>query len=110
MTGAIRSTDRPQVAHNLAPDAVVADIGAVTPAHLTQAQSLLNHLPQPLLQMVRSQPGAVAVCYGLLLDTDTKVRSRQKQIIADSEAELLRAILIALGCPVPPFIDLLPAQ
>ncbi len=87
--GAIRSTDRLKVAHSpLAPDAVVADIGVVTPAHLTQAQSLLNHLPQPLLQTVRFQPGAVAVCYGLLLDTDTKVRSRQKKIIADSSQKV----------------------
>ncbi len=79
-----RSTDRAKAIHNLAPDALVADIGVVTPAHLTQAQSLLNHLPQRLLQTVRSQPGAVAVVYGLLLDTKTEVRSRQKQIIADS--------------------------
>ena len=85
---ATRSTDRPEVPHNLAPDAVIADIGVVTSAHLTQAQSLLNHLPQPLLQAVRSQSGAVAVCYGLLLDADTEMRSRQKQIIADSSKKV----------------------
>ncbi|MBE9062937.1 M48 family metallopeptidase [cf. Phormidesmis sp. LEGE 11477] len=79
-----RSTDRLEAPNRLAPDALVADIGIVTPAHLTQAQSLLKHLPQRLLQAVRAQTGAVAVCYGLLLDPDTEVRSRQKQIIADS--------------------------
>ena len=88
VAGATRSTDRPQVLHNLAPDAVIADIGVVTPTHLTQAQSLLNHLPQPLLQAVRSQPGAIAVCYGLLLDADIEMRSRQKQIIADSSQKV----------------------
>ena len=84
-----RTADRPETFHhNLAPDALVADIGVVTPAHLTQAQSLLNHLPPRLLQAVRTQAGAVAVCYGLLLDTDTQVRSRQKQIIADSSQKV----------------------
>ncbi|PZO59949.1 MAG: hypothetical protein DCF15_02965 [Phormidesmis priestleyi] len=86
------SADRSKATHTLAPDALVADIGVVTPAHLTQAQSLLNHLPHRLLQTVRSQPGAVAVVYGLLLDTKVEVRSRQKQIIADSSQKAYDSI------------------
>ncbi len=103
--GATRSIDQPKAPHNLTPDAIIADIGVVTPAHLTQAQSLLNHLPQPLLQTVRSQPGAVAVCYGLLLDVDTKVRSRQKQIISDSSLKVY-----ALLESIEPLLDQVPVR
>ncbi len=71
-------------ASGFAPDAVVANIGTVTPAHLTQAQSILSHLPDGLLQAARTQAGAVAVTYGLLLDTKESVRSHQKQIVASS--------------------------
>lgn len=72
------------IVSGFAPDAVVSKIGTATPAHLTQAQSILRHLPDGLLQAARSQPGAVAVTYGLLLDPKKSVRSRQKQSIANS--------------------------
>ncbi|MFK8182298.1 MAG: M48 family metallopeptidase [Phormidesmis sp.] len=68
----------------IAPEAVVSNIGTVTPAHLDQAHAILSHLPAALIKTVRCQPGAVAVVYGLLLDPDSEVRSRQKQIILDS--------------------------
>ena len=79
----------------IAPDAVVSNIGTVTPEHLNQAHSILSHLPAGITDAVRSQPGAVAVVYGLLLDADRKVRSQQKQIILDSSQtvyELLEGI------------------
>ena len=65
-------------------DAVVSGIGTVKPAHMEQAHSLLKHLPGELIEQVRTQPGAVAVVYALLLDTHSEVRSRQKQIVLDS--------------------------
>ena len=68
----------------VAPAEVVSTIGTATPDHLDQAHSILSHLPAGLLESVRSQPGAVAVVYGLLLDADADVRSRQKQTIANS--------------------------
>ncbi|MEM6450567.1 MAG: M48 family metallopeptidase [Cyanobacteria bacterium P01_D01_bin.105] len=68
----------------IAPESVVSNIGTVTPAHLKQAHSILSHLPTEITKIVRSQPGAVAVVYGLLLDSDREVRSRQKRIILDS--------------------------
>ena len=79
----------------MAPEAVVSKIGTVTPAHLHQAHSILSHLPNGILDAVRSQPGAVAVVYGLLLDADANVRSHQKQIILNSSQtvyELLEGI------------------
>lgn len=84
----------------VAPDAVVSNIGTVTPAHLDQAHSILNHLPAGIVQAVRSQPGAVAVVYGLLLNDDCEVRSRQKQLILDSSRtvyELLEGIESLFG-------------
>lgn len=80
--------ERSQSAYSLSPDALIAGIGTVTPAHLQQAQSLLSHVPPGLLETVRSQPGAVAVVYGLLLDANAEVRSRQKQIVADSSQKV----------------------
>ena len=68
----------------MTPNDIVESIGTVTPAHLKQAQKLLKQLPPNVVQVIRSQPGAVAVCYGLLLDKDADVRARQRQIIADS--------------------------
>ncbi|MGB3292257.1 MAG: M48 family metallopeptidase [Phormidesmis sp.] len=86
-----RSIDRLETA-SIAPEAVVAGIGVVTPDHLKQAQSLLKQLPPDVLQIIQSQTGAVAVCYGLLLDTDAEVRSRQKQVIVAS-SEKVHALL-----------------
>lgn len=86
-TAAFAGEGQPQssmASGHVTPDGVVSRIGTVTPEHLTQAQSMLSHLPKGLLAAVRSQPGAVAVVYGLLLDSDEKVRSRQKKLIATS--------------------------
>lgn len=89
-------TVNPQTVNSqIAPESVVSKIGTVTPAHLNQAHAILSNLPSALLEMVRSQPGAVAVVYGLLLDSDSDVRSRQKQIILESSRtvyELLEGI------------------
>jgi len=79
----------------IAPDTVVSNIGTVTPAHLSQAHSILSHLPTGIVEAVRSQPGAVAVVYGLLLDQKSNVRSRQKQLILEGSQtvyELLEGI------------------
>lgn len=97
--------ERSESTYNLAPDALIADIGKVTPDHLIQAQALLGHLPQSLLEEVRSQSGAVAVVYGLLLDKDAEVRSRQKQIIAES-SQKVHALLES----VEPLIGQIPVR
>jgi len=89
----------------VAPAEVVSTIGTVTPDHLDQAHSILSHLPAGLLESVRSQPGAVAVIYGLLLDTDVGVRSRQKQTITNS-SQTVHDLL----CNIEPLFAQVPVQ
>lgn len=95
------SLERPDVA----PAEVVSTIGTVTPDHLDQAHSILSHLPAGLLESARSQPGAVAVVYGLLIDTDAGVRSRQKQTIANS-SQTVHDLL----CSIEPLFAQVPVQ
>ncbi len=73
-----------QLTLDMLPAEVLANIGTVSPAHLTQAKSILSHLPMGLVIAARSQPGAVAVVYGLLLSDVDEVRSQQKQIVMNS--------------------------
>ncbi len=73
-----------QLTLDMLPAEVLANIGTVSPAHLSQAKSILSHLPIGLVISARSQPGAVAVVYGLLLSDVPDVLKQQKQIIADS--------------------------
>ncbi len=90
---------------DVAPAEVVSTIGTVTPDHLDQAHSILSHLPAGLLESVRSQPGAVAVVYGLLIDADAGVRSRQKQTIAKS-SQTVHDLL----CNIEPLFTQVPVQ
>ena len=102
LTGDLAShTSSANVAHlpipspELSPSSVVSNIGTVTPAHLAQAHSLLVGLPEKVQVAARSQPGAVAIVYGLLLDTDADINAQQKLIVAESSAtvaKLLREI------------------
>jgi Zn-dependent protease with chaperone function len=73
-----------QLTLDMLPAEVLANIGTVSPAHLKQAKSILSHLPMGLVAAARSQPGAVAVVYGLLLSELPEVRSQQKQTVANS--------------------------
>ncbi|MDB9524429.1 M48 family metallopeptidase [Oscillatoria sp. CS-180] len=57
--------------------AFVAQIGTASPQQLKKAQTFLQALPTDLKDAVRSQQGAMALVYGLLLDTHPDVRSRQ---------------------------------
>ena len=70
-------------------------IGTITALHLATAQSLIETLPSYLLTVARSQVGAVAIVYALLLSHDKHTRAKQTQIIFDSSetvAELLTNI------------------
>ncbi|MEO1389141.1 MAG: M48 family metallopeptidase [Cyanobacteria bacterium J06634_6] len=66
--------------------------GLAVPEHLIHAQALLDELPELLLKAARSQVGAVAVVYSLLLDNNSATRNQQKQLIGKSSPAVLKAV------------------
>lgn len=76
----------------VSPAAVTAQIGTATPEHLRHAKALLSQLPDILRKAARSQTGAVAIVYSLLLDQKTDVVARQKQFIAAHSPAVLAAM------------------
>lgn len=64
------------------PPTAMQSIGDPGPAHLAEAESLLQHLPAELLDAAREPFGARALIYCLLFDTrDEQIRKKQKQIL-----------------------------
>lgn len=57
--------------------AFVAEIGTATPQQLNKAHYFLQSLPTALSEAIHSPQGAMALVYGLLLDRQPDVRSRQ---------------------------------
>jgi len=64
----------------------------VIPPYLVHAEGLLNQLPELLLKAAKSPIGAVAVVYGLLLNNNTEIRTKQKQLIANHSPTVLKAV------------------
>jgi Zn-dependent protease with chaperone function len=62
---------------SIAPDAVIARVGTLTPQTLAQAASLMAVLPADLLSATRTLAGAQAVAYGLLLNRQPEFRQPQ---------------------------------
>ncbi|MEO1635102.1 MAG: M48 family metallopeptidase [Cyanobacteria bacterium J06631_9] len=87
------SKTNPTIQSSIAsPAAVTAQIGTATPEHLRHAKALLSQLPDVLHKAARSQTGAVAIVYSLLLDQKTDVTTRQKQLIAAHSPTVLTAM------------------
>jgi Zn-dependent protease with chaperone function len=63
---------------------VVARVGAPTPQHLEYAANFRAALPQPMLQTLRDPLGAAAIVFGLVLSSDPKVQTQQRQTIRES--------------------------
>jgi Zn-dependent protease with chaperone function len=55
----------------------MAAIGTATPQHLAKAHAFLQGLPQQLAQALGSSTGSRALVYGMLIDRQGPVRSRQ---------------------------------
>ncbi|MBW4582264.1 MAG: M48 family metallopeptidase [Tildeniella nuda ZEHNDER 1965/U140] len=68
------------------PAQIVSQIGTVTPEHYAYAKALLGQLPESLLLGIREPQGAIAIVYGLLLDTQNlQVRTQQLEWLKQVE-------------------------
>ena len=63
------------------PGNITRDIGAPVREHMEYARRLLESLPRQVSEAARDPFGARAVIYGLLLDKDADVRSRQLEYL-----------------------------
>ncbi|PSB34711.1 transcriptional regulator [Stenomitos frigidus ULC18] len=68
------------------PAQVVSQVGTVTPAHYAYAKALLGQLPESLQVGIREQQGAIAIVYGLLLDSqNSALRTKQLEWLKQVE-------------------------
>ncbi|XGV98076.1 MAG: M48 family metallopeptidase [Leptolyngbya sp. BL-A-14] len=68
------------------PAQVVSQVGTVTPEHYAYAKALLGQLPESLHSGIREPQGAIAIVYGLLLDTqNSQVRTKQLEWLKQVE-------------------------
>lgn len=80
-------------------DQFMAAVGTATPQHLAKARAFLEALPTALTTAIQTPEGAMALVYGMLLDQDPAVRSRQLALLAEPP------------CPVkPPQVEALSTQ
>ena len=63
------------------PAEFAATAGTVDPSHLAWAASLLDGLPEPLLDAAREPDSARSLVYALLLDRDEEVRTVQRRVL-----------------------------
>ena len=75
------------------PLAAIASIGALTPDQISGASALLDSLPARLRTATQTPTEAVALLYGLLLDDDSAIRAKQRQLVAThAGADALRTL------------------
>jgi len=73
--------------------AALAAIGTLSPQQISHAQLLLDATPARLREAARSPHEAAVLLYGLLLDRDAAVRSRQRDLVASrAGAEAARTL------------------
>ncbi|OHE78739.1 MAG: hypothetical protein A3G75_00580 [Verrucomicrobia bacterium RIFCSPLOWO2_12_FULL_64_8] len=76
----------------LAPAALVAQVGSVTPRHVDYARSLLDATPLRLREAARVATEAPALIYGLLLDRREAVAEKQAELLATRGGETARVV------------------
>lgn len=81
------------------PAQVINQVGTVSPAHYAYAHALVSQLPEALQQGIRERQGAIAIVYGLLLDTqNSQVRKQQLEWLRQVEpADLVDKMLHLAG-------------
>ncbi len=87
-----RATPQPIVT----PAAIIASIGVLEAAHTERAQHLAGTITPALREAARTPEGAAAVACGLLLDADSAVRTRQRDIIRHRGSDRIASALIPL--------------
>jgi Zn-dependent protease with chaperone function len=65
--------------------AMLEQVGAPVQEHLDHARRLIDGLSEPLISATREPISACALVYCLLLDRNPAIRTRQREILADSE-------------------------
>ncbi len=83
-----RSAGQPPAAARAAafafqPGAAVASVGTLDEAHVAYAGGLVDSLPASLLNAVHDPLGAVATVFCLLLDSDSEMRRKQLECLAE---------------------------
>ncbi len=84
----------------VAPEQVVASVGAPRAEHLDYARQLLAALPDDVNDAVRTPAGAVACVYALLQDGDATVRARQLAGLKGQVTDEVWAQMNALSAPL----------
>jgi len=70
--------------------AVMPNLGAPSTAHLHYAVELRNSFPPVLKDAARDAMGASAVVYGLLMSTDSAMRAKQLDLLAQNTSAAVR--------------------
>jgi Zn-dependent protease with chaperone function len=80
---------------------VVEQVGTVTLEHYAYAKALLGQLPEALLSSIREPQGAIAIVYGLLIDTQNpQVRTKQLEWLKQVEPADLIEKTLALSADI----------
>ncbi|QZZ22116.1 M48 family metallopeptidase [Leptothermofonsia sichuanensis E412] len=69
------------------PEQVINQVGTVSPEHYAYAHTLISQLPEALQQGIRERQSAIAIVYGLLLDTQNpQIRQQQMEWLRQVES------------------------
>ena len=61
-------------------------MGTADPEHLTYAHAFLAKMPEQLHAAIRNRQGALAIIYGLLLDSKANIQEKQLDLLRQSES------------------------
>jgi Zn-dependent protease with chaperone function len=75
------------------PLAAIGAIGKLTPAQIANAQALLEATPADLRTAAKTQRGAQALLFGLLLDSSAEIRARQRSMVESARDPDVLALL-----------------
>jgi len=81
---------------SVSPDRVVAGVGTTNLKHLNQVKKFLGELPEPVRMATRNPNGAMAIVYGLLLDSDPQICDRQLELLQQTEPPEIAEQTLAL--------------
>ncbi|WP_158535103.1 M48 family metallopeptidase [Acaryochloris thomasi] len=74
------------VESGMEPDLIVNTVGTVAPEHLAYTQLLLAQLPDEMQQSLQYREDAIAIIYGLLLDHQESIQTRQLEFLLATES------------------------
>ncbi len=82
---------------SVSPDRIVEGVGTTNAKHLDRVRDFLDQLPAVVRTATRNPNGAMAIIYGLLLDSNQEVINRQLKWLQQSDSpevlEMIRTLL-----------------